>query len=56
MLFAYSMNDFVGYTVLFLAALIMLGRKFAGSNPDVADAAKKATANKAIQLIGRFFK
>ena len=56
MLFAYSMNDFVGYTVLFLVAAIYIGKKFASSNSDVANAAKKAAANKAIQLIGRFFK
>ena len=56
MLFAYSMSDFVGYTVLFLAVLIMLARKAGEANPEVGEAAKKAAASKAIQLIGRFFK
>jgi hypothetical protein len=56
MLFAYSMGDFVGYTVLFLAVLMMCAKKFANSNPEVKDAAKKAAATKAIQLIARFFK
>ena len=56
MLFAYSMNDFVGYTVLFLAVVIYCTKKFASSNPEVGEAAKKAAASKAIQLIGRFFK
>lgn len=56
MLFAYSMGDFVGYTVLFLALVIMLARKFGEAAPEVKDAAKKAAASKAIQLIGRFFK
>ena len=44
MLFAYSMNDFVGYTVLFLAVVIYCAKKFASSSPDVADAARKAAA------------
>ena len=56
MLFAYSMGDFVGYTVLFLAVVIMLARKFGEANPEVGNAAKKAAANKALQLIARFFK
>jgi len=56
MLFAYSMGDFVGYTVLFLAVLIMLARKAGEANPEVKNAAKEAAAKKAIQLIGRFFK
>ena len=56
MLFAYSMGDFVGYTVLFLAVLMMCAKKFAKDNPEVKDAAKKAAASKAIQLIGRLFK
>jgi len=42
--------------ILFVAVVITLAKKFASSNPNVADAAKKAAANKAIQLIGRFFK
>ncbi len=56
MLLAYSMSDFVGYTVLFLAVLIMCAKKFANANPEVKDTAKKAAAAKAIQLIGRLFK
>ena len=56
MLFAYSMGDFVGYSVLFLAVLMMCAKKFANSNPEVKDAAKKAAAAKALQLISRFFK
>jgi hypothetical protein len=50
------MNDFVGYTVLFLAVAIYCARKLASSNSDVADAAKKAAASKACRLIERFFK
>ena len=42
MLFAYSMGDFVGYTVLFLAVLIMLARKAGEANPEVNDAAKES--------------
>ena len=56
MLFAYSMGDFVGYTVLFLAVLMICAKKFANDNPEVKDAAKKAAATKAIQLLGRLFK
>ena len=56
MLLAYSMGDFLGYTVLFLAVLIMCARKFGNANPEVTDAAKKAAAAKALQMIGRLFK
>jgi hypothetical protein len=56
MLLAYSMGDFLGYTVLFLAVLIMCAKKLAKDNPEVNDAAKKAAAAKALQMIGRFFK
>ena len=56
MLFAYSMGDFVGYTIVFLAVVVIYAKKFAKDNPEVKDAAKKAAASKAIQLIGRFFK
>jgi hypothetical protein len=50
------MGDFLGYTVLFLAVLIMCAKKLAKDNPEVNDAAKKAAAAKALQMIGRFFK
>jgi hypothetical protein len=50
------MNDFVGYTVLFLVVLMMCAKKLANDNPEVKDAAKKAAAAKAIQLLGRLFK
>ena len=56
MLLAYSSGDFVGYTVLFLAAVIICAKKFAAANPEVKDAANKAAAAKAVQLIGRLFK
>ena len=56
MLFAYSMNDFVGYTILFLAVLMICAKKFATDNPEGKDAAKKAAAIKACRLIERFFK
>jgi len=56
LLLAYSMGDFVGYTVLFLVVLIMGAKKIAKDNPEVKDAAKKAAAEKAIEVIGRLFK
>jgi hypothetical protein len=54
--FAQQMGQGIGWMVLFLAVVIMLARKFGEANPDVGNAAKKAAANKAIQLIARFFK
>jgi hypothetical protein len=56
MLFAYSMGDFVGYSVLFLAVLMICAKKLAKDNPEVKDAAKKAATAKALQLISRLFK
>jgi len=56
LLLAYSMGDFVGYTVLFLVVLIMGAKKIAKDNQEVKDAAKKAAAEKAIEVIGRLFK
>ncbi len=44
------------WMVLFLAVLIMCARKFANANPEIKDAAKKAAAAKATQLIDRFLK
>lgn len=54
--FAQQMGQGFMMMILFVAVVITLAKKFASSNPNVADAAKKAAANKAIQLIGRFFK
>jgi hypothetical protein len=54
--FADQIGKGFGYTVIFLAVVIMCARKFGEANPEVKDAAKKAAASKAIQLIGRFFK
>jgi len=54
--FAQQMGQGIGWMVLFLAVVIMCARKFANANPEVGDAAKKAAANKAIQIISRFFK
>jgi len=46
MLFAYSMSDFVGYTVLFLAVLIMLARKAAKPTPKSKTPRKKRRRRK----------
>jgi hypothetical protein len=60
MLFANGFSDAMGtgfgYTVVFLAVVVICAKKFANANPEVKDAAKKAAASKAIQLIGRLFK
>jgi hypothetical protein len=42
--------------IIFVAIAIQLGKKFGNANPEVKEAAKKAAAAKAIQLIGRLFK
>jgi hypothetical protein len=42
--------------ILFVAVVITLAKKFANANSEVKDAARKAAASKAIQLISRFFK
>jgi hypothetical protein len=39
-----------------LCVLILCAKKFANGNPEVKDAAKKAAAAKAIQMIARLFK
>jgi hypothetical protein len=60
MLFATSFSEGTGQLfclmAIFLAVVIMCAKKFANDNPEVKDAAKKAAAGKAIQLIGRLFK
>jgi hypothetical protein len=60
MLFANSVYDAAsygcGWMVFFIAMAMILSKKFFNANPDVKDAAKKAAAAKAIQIIGRFFK
>jgi hypothetical protein len=45
-----------GWMIVFVAVVIICAKKFANANPEVKDAAKKAAAAKAIQLIGRLFK
>ena len=54
--FADRMGQGLMMMILFVAVVSMLARKFANANPEVGDAAKKAAANKAIQIISRFFK
>jgi hypothetical protein len=49
-------GQLLGYMVVFLAVVHMCAKKFANDNPEVKDAAKKAAATKAIQVIGRLFK
>ena len=60
MLFASSLGDQFGsaiiFPILFIAIAIHYGKKFGNANPGVKDAAKKAVASKAIELIGRLIK
>ena len=49
MLLAYSMGDFLGYTVLFLAVLIMCARKFAKANPEVNGCREESGGGQGIQ-------
>jgi hypothetical protein len=59
-LFANGFTDGTGQLfclmAIFLAVVMMCAKKFAKDNPEVKDAAKKAAATKAIQVIGRLFK
>ena len=60
MLFANTFHEVIGtgalYSAMFIALIIICTKKFFGANPEVKDAAKKAAAAKAIQLISRLFK
>ena len=60
MLFANAFSDALGtgfgFMAVLLAVVIICAKKFANANPEVKDAAKKAAASKAIQVIGRLFK
>jgi len=49
-------GDFLLLVGLGLAVAVHVARKYLASNPDVQDAAKKAAANKAISLIGKWLK
>lgn len=42
--------------MLMIAVSIHFGKKYLKDNSDVKDTLKKAAANKAVELIGRFFK
>jgi len=60
MLLANTFSDAIGtgfgWMIVVVTLVIICAKKFAGANPDVADAAKKAAADKALQLIKRIFK
>jgi hypothetical protein len=59
-LLATSFSDEFGSMIIVLIVVLAMamhyGKKYGDANPDVKDAAKKATASTAIELIGRIFK
>jgi hypothetical protein len=60
MLIATAFSDALGTGICVMMMLLVLAsyywRKFCDANPEVEEAAKKALATKAMQLINRWFK
>jgi len=53
---ANELGTFLCLMAVGLAIAIHYGKKYGDANPNVKDAAKKAAASSAIELIGRIFK
>jgi hypothetical protein len=60
-MFASNLSDWplqhpMGTVFIVICAYIWMAKRYMTNNPNVKDAAKAAVANKAISVIGRFFR